>query len=111
MTAWALPEQHPIPADHPIPDPASLHNYYAANRHLQRALACYHRHDPAALAWAEHYLYEWGSVRDQQVAPLYEVAERNPPTLKTYDRRGATATSGASTATSGSAPTSAPISS
>lgn len=111
MTAWALPEQHPIPADHPIPDPAPLRNYYAANRHLQRALACYHQHDPAALAWAEHYLYEWGSVRAQQVAPLYEVAERNPPTLKTYDRRGATATSGASTATSGSAPTSAPISS
>ncbi len=82
MITRALPEQHPIP------NPAPPRNYYAADRHLQRALARYHRHDPAALVWAEHYLYEWGDVCAQQVAPLYEVAERNPPTLKTYDRCG-----------------------
>jgi len=47
------------------------------------------RSDRAGLGRAlSLHLYEWGSVCAQQVTPLYGAAERNPPTLTTYDRRG-----------------------
>src|SRR5579875_3791383 len=73
---------------HPIPDPAGPPNYYEADRPLCLALARYHDGDPQGWAWADAYLREWGATCAQRIAPLYEVAERHSPTLRSCDRRG-----------------------
>lgn len=73
---------------HPIPDPPGPENYYSADRPLQRALARYYQDDAEGWRRAEAYLRGWGAVCARQIAPLYDVAERNGPVLRQFDRRG-----------------------
>ena len=91
MVAPALSDPRSGPSgvlDHPIPDPTPPSNYYTADHHLPTALARYYAADPEGWRWADGYLREWGAVCARQVAPLYELAEANGPTLTRYDRRG-----------------------
>ncbi len=91
MTATGpMEELTPLAQDfaHPIPNPAPPVNYYEADRHLQLALARYYQKDRAGWKWADDLLRGWGGVCAGQIVPLYEIAERNGPTLKQYDRRG-----------------------
>jgi alkylation response protein AidB-like acyl-CoA dehydrogenase len=91
MTAPTLTEELQSANDetvHPIPDPALPTNFYLSDQHLQLALARYYRDDPEGWRWSDELLREWGAVCAQQITTLYEVAEKNGPTLKQYDRRG-----------------------
>src|SRR4051794_23537004 len=78
-------ESQPV---HPIPDTTLPGNLYRADRALQRHLRRYFRNKQVEYAWAEDYLAEWGGICAQKVEPLIGEADRNPPTLKQFNRRG-----------------------
>ncbi|SDN09787.1 acyl-CoA dehydrogenase [Halogranum gelatinilyticum] len=74
------------PSDYGSLDEGRHCNYYTHDRALQFELR---RHcDAAELDWGESRLREFGELIGHTVADNADVADDNPPTLRTYDKNG-----------------------
>ncbi|GAK08135.1 hypothetical protein [Geomicrobium sp. JCM 19038] len=68
-----------------LPDTSGI-NYYEADQNLPFLLRQYV--DSSSFEQLEPLLQQLGQVASEEIDPLASIADKHPPVLQTYDRRG-----------------------